>query len=269
MKAKYFNKLRAYSYLVLFSILLLSILAFYLSCKSKSPTEANAPLSENLTGKGANRTAQTTTSSSTTTTVKPGSHRTITTTLITSRNLTTTSTSTTSTSTTTTIPGATTSIKLPPDVQFCDIIGVYEWLYGTAYNATPVLPGNIVIKNGDTVNVPHGTCLRVKIFVKNVGGSPAYHVKIIPVFKFPTQYLDRGASMSYTIPEMSVLLNDGVCRKHPHYLVFCYGGIADISAANNHISCIKIILKLKWDGATYTPKFHFTVCLGGVYYVVP
>lgn len=108
-----------HSYPILVVVILLGILGFYLSCKSKSPTEPASTLHNQVASQSTNNT---TTSSSTTTTIKPGNSPTNTTTLITSRYLTTTSTSSSTTSTssssTTTTSIATTSIA-NPDLKFC------------------------------------------------------------------------------------------------------------------------------------------------------
>jgi len=285
MKGKSINKTKAFSYFVLCSILLLSVLAFYLSCKSKSPTEANTPLGETRATRGANRTAQTTTSSSTTTTIKPLSSAAISTTIITSRNLTTTSTSTTTTSiipTTTTITRTpTTSIELAADVRFCNVYGIF----------LPIAPGgsNVTAKNnfqridkqfgipiqrGDTIYLPPGWPGVFLFTIKNVGDATAYRVK--------ANVTTSNCSADYFFVFMETarmrLPNDRVCRLYP------FGIIPDIALPPNPAdlstnqflpgiillytnpdappgSCCKIIISLNWHGSTYSPKFGFKVCL--------
>ena len=80
MKSKSFANRRSYHYLILIAIIFIGILAFYLSCKSKSPTEATSALNNQIAGQSTNNT---TTSSSTTTTIKANNPPTNTTTLIT------------------------------------------------------------------------------------------------------------------------------------------------------------------------------------------
>jgi hypothetical protein len=86
MKENFINKGKAYFFITAI-IILSGILLFYMSCKSKSPTESSASLPNLVASQNTNNT---TTSSSTTTTSIPANTPTSTTTLITSRSLTTT-----------------------------------------------------------------------------------------------------------------------------------------------------------------------------------
>jgi hypothetical protein len=176
MKHSPFNNLKIYRYFFIAFILILGILAFYVSCKSKSPTDANAASSDALAAQGAKSTTQTTTSSSTTTSVKPGQSPTNTTTLITSRNLTTTSTRTTTsssstTSTTTTsrkpTPPTTTSRK-PTTTVPTTSVGVcnLEWCEVTVtINSDPA----IVAQHHSYIYVFQGDVVKISLSVKNSG----------------------------------------------------------------------------------------------------
>jgi hypothetical protein len=157
---------RSYRYLLLIFILFIGILALYLSCKSKSPTEATSALNSQIAGQSTNNT---TTSSSTTTTIQANNPPTNTTTLITSRTLTSTSTSTssTSTSTTTSRPTTTTTIE-QPKLQWCSFI--YENIY------YPVKP---VTTRGQLCYCYDGSLITLSNFVmKNMGSVPAENVVI-------------------------------------------------------------------------------------------
>ena len=153
MKGKFIIKRKDY-YFVLFLIILIAIFAFYLSCKSKSPTEATSALNDQISVQSTNNT---TTSSSTTTTVKPGQSPTNTTTLITSRTLTTTSTSTTSTSTSTTTttsirPTTTTSVHSTCATAKMELVEV-------KVNGTPVADGSMFTAHpGDELKIVTKFC---------------------------------------------------------------------------------------------------------------
>jgi hypothetical protein len=170
MKQSSFNNVKALHYFILAFILLLGILAIYVSCKSKSPTDANVSSNDAL---GAQSTTQTTTSSSTTTSVKPGQSPTNTTTLITSRNLTTTSTRTTTsssstTSTTTTSRKPTTTI--PTTVPTTSVAGrcKVEWC-----EVTVTIDGTaIVVQKEDSIPVSPGDVVKVSFSVINTGTAP-------------------------------------------------------------------------------------------------
>jgi hypothetical protein len=160
MKRSSFDNLKTFYYFLFTFILILGILAFYSSCKSRSPTDANVCSNDAL---GAQSTTQTTTSSSTTTSVKPGQSPTNTTTLITSRNLTTTSTrtttfssSTTSTTTTSRKPTTTTSVGVC-NLELC-------WVTVTINSEKP-----ITIQYEETVIVNAGDEVKIRIWIKNTG----------------------------------------------------------------------------------------------------
>jgi hypothetical protein len=153
MKKESIIKRKAYYYFVLFLIILFGIFAFYLSCKSKSPTEATSALHNQVFAQSTNNT---TTSSSTTTTSRPGSFPTNTTTIITSRTLTTTSTSTTSTTTSTTTtsirPTATTSVHSTCATAKLELVEV-------KVNGTPVADnGTITVHPGDVLKIVTKFC---------------------------------------------------------------------------------------------------------------
>jgi hypothetical protein len=150
MKSSSFPKERFY-YFVLFLIILIGIFAFYLSCKSKSPTEATSALHNQVFAQSTNNT---TTSSSTTTTSRPGSSPANTTTLITSRTLTTTSTTTTSTSTTTTSirPTTTSSVHSTCATAKMELVEV-------KVNGTPVADGGtFTVHPGDELKIVTKFC---------------------------------------------------------------------------------------------------------------
>ncbi len=156
------NRQNFHWYFILCFILILAVVAFYVSCKSKSPTESTSALNGQVAGQNANSTTQTTTSSSTTTTVKPESSPTNTTTLITSRNLTTTSTST---STTTSIPTTTTTTKRPTTTSIGNPL--LKWCSVTI-NGIP---------RGEVYDIPpNSKKLTIGISIKNVGTAPAKKV---------------------------------------------------------------------------------------------
>ncbi len=169
MRKKNSIKNRAYHYVVFILIILSGIVLFYLSCKSKSPTEATSALHNQVASQSTNNT---TTSSSTTTTVKPGNSPTNTTTLITSRTLTSTSsttssTSTTSTSTTTsrqpTTSTTTTTTSTP--LAECDI----RWPRRPARSRGYVLIKGTRYYHGDTLYVKSGYSFRVTATICNYG----------------------------------------------------------------------------------------------------
>ncbi len=154
MKGKFIIKIKLYYYFVLILIILFAIFAFYLSCKSKSPTEATSALHDQVSAQSTNNT---TTSSSTTTTSRPGSSPTNTTTLITSRTLTTTSTRTTTTSTS--IPATSTSSRKTTTTtrkQKCEL----RW-------CQVVINGTDIVHNGDTYYVQAGQDLYIDLVVAN------------------------------------------------------------------------------------------------------
>jgi hypothetical protein len=252
-----------YSYLILNFILLICILAFYLSCESKSPTDAAAPSTETLAARGTKGTTQTTTSSSTTTTIKPLNPAVSSSTIVTSRNLTTTTIGAVQTTTTT--------ISQLPDVQFCDIMVLYEKWDIKRLNAKGALPQEdlphkIFVKNGGTIMIPSwGYCVKIYIRVKNVGGAPANNVKIIFDDMLLRKSFDRKATNFFELPVIHTLPNDSYCRNHPVSNIFWYG-----CWDWNHVSvtestyilpeCFVSYLKLQWQGATHEPKFQFKVC---------
>ncbi len=178
MERSPFNNLKIYRYFFIAFILLLGILAIYVSCKSKSPTDAHVPSNDALAAQGAQNTTQTTTSSSTTTSVNPGQAPTNTTTLITSRNLTTTSTrttttssSTTSTTTTSRKPTTTIPTTIPTTVPTTSV-GVcnLEWC-----EVTLTIDGTqIQVQHNDYIPVMPGDVVKISLSVKN-SGTAATH----------------------------------------------------------------------------------------------
>jgi hypothetical protein len=270
MKGKMNKGKNFYIYLILSLILFIGSIVFYVSCQSKSPTDAAVPATETLAAKGTKSTTQTTTSSSTTTTIKPLNSASISTTIITSRNLTTTSTTTSVPSTTTTI-----SVNLAPDVRFCYIIGNYKRENIPFLGAkTIVLPTQVTIYNGDTVYIPFGYRVNLNVYVKNIGGSPAAHVKIYPNVTVPV--IDHGVrGASDAIPEMITLFNNGICKKHPisPLTASCsYRGVRPLAASCffgeisgkpvGYLPCAEFNLKLDWEGAPNKPEFNFSTCCG-------
>lgn len=190
-------------YVIFCFILLLGILAFYLSCKSKSPTESTSALNGQLAGQNANNTTQTTTSSSITTTVKPGSSPPNTTTLITSRTLTSTSTRTTTTATSTTSTTTTsrkvttTTTRRPTNLLWCSF-HVMDW-NGREYD----------VNDGDTIP---GSAVSITKFyprVQNVGTNPIANVTVT------LRRVTTNPSFPVTITDNSAILwaiqNDGIC----------------------------------------------------------
>ncbi len=252
-----------YSYCILCFILLIGILVFYLSCESKSPTDATAASTETLAARGTKGTTQTTTSSSTTTTIKPLNPAATASTIVTSRNLTTTTIGV--------LPTTTTTISQLPDVQFCDIMVLYERRNFPILNSKGVvppedLPHKLFIKNGGTIRIPiQGYCVKIYVRVKNVGGAPANNVKVIPENLISTKYFDRRAMNHFEPPVIHTLPNDSYCREHPVSNIFWYGCWARdagqiIKSTIFLPECIDIYLKLQWQGATHEPKFQFKIC---------
>jgi hypothetical protein len=172
MKHSPFNNLKIYRYFFIAFILVLAILAIYVSCKSKTPTEATSSLPNQISTQSTNNT---TTSSSTTTSVKPGQSPTNTTTLITSRTLTSTSTRTTTsssstTSTTTTSRKPTTTTVASPLLKWCAFDA--NWAYGPP-------PTWFTVNNGDTINECGGMGgFSIYPKIKNVGTAPAENVTV-------------------------------------------------------------------------------------------
>jgi hypothetical protein len=266
MKETFFRNVRIYGVFIVCFIILSAALVFYLSCQSKSPTDTAVPATESLAARSTKGTTQTTTSSSTTTTIKPVNSASISTTIITSRNLTTTSTSTTTTST----PEVTTSVIHPPNVKFCYIIGVYKcYSYGaSARSAKGVkVPASVKIYNGDTVEVPIYCCLALNFYVHNLGGAPAENVKIIPQNLFKANSINREVAfpvVPIVLPVIAVLPNDGVCVKHPlssSPFFNCGGGLLlnTVTSKNSNL-CIKYKFKLDWKDARWHDEFSFTKC---------
>jgi hypothetical protein len=135
MKENLISKRKTYYFLSAI-IILSGILIFYLSCKSKSPTEAYSSLQNQVAVQSTNNT---TTSSSTTTSVRPGNTPTSTTTLITSRSLTTT-----------------TSIE-SCNMEFCQV--TYSINNGKAH----------AVQNEGTIFVNIGDEVKISISIKNTG----------------------------------------------------------------------------------------------------
>jgi hypothetical protein len=264
MKEAFFRNVRIYGVFIVFFIILSGALVFYLSCQSKSPTDTAVPATESLAARGTKGTTQTTTSSSTTTTIKPLNSASISTTIITSRNLTTTSTSTTTTST----PEVTTSVIHPPNVKFCYIIGVYKYMLdgiGARSAKGMKVPAPVKIYNGDTVNVPWGFCLALNFYVHNLGGAPAENVKIIPQNLFTANSINREIVVPIELPVIEVLPNDCVCVKHPLSSIPPYSCSWDfqtniVTSQNSIPSCIELKFKLDWKDARWHDEFSFTEC---------
>jgi hypothetical protein len=259
MKAKMDKGKNFYLYLILSLILFIGMVVFYVSCQSKSPTDTAVPATENLTARGTKGTTQTTTSSSTTTTIKPLNSASISTTIITSRNLTTTSTSTTTTST----PEVTTSVIHPPNVRFCYIIGFLTRMFddiGTRSAKKLVTPRKQVkfyIYNGDTVYVPYAYHFSFELYVHNVGSAPAENVKIIfKVFYKAYSIKTEIAGGSIEFPEIAVLPNDGVCVKHP-ISSFFHSEKALVNTLTTH--SMKYKFKLDWKDASWHDEYSFTI----------
>jgi hypothetical protein len=252
-----------YSYFILCFILLIGILIFYLSCESKSPTDVTAPSTETLAARSTKGTTQTTTSSSTTTTIKPLNPAAASSTIVTSRNLTTTTIGAVQTTTTT--------VSQLPDVQFCDIMVLYEKqnIYGLNAKGAPPpedLPHKIFVKNGGTIKIPiQGYCVKIYIRVKNVGGAPANNVKIILEDLLLNRSFDRRATNFFELPVIHTLPNDSYCREHPISNIFWYGcwvwNSASIIKSTVFLpECNDVYMKLQWQGATHEPKFQFKIC---------
>jgi hypothetical protein len=203
MKGKSFIKRSAYSYFILGCILLLGVVAFYLSCKSKSPTELSSPSSGTTAVRGASHAARTTTTSSVPAAIKSGKSQINTTTIITSRNLTTTSTTTTTTSiptTTTSIREATTSIAIP-ELEWCTFAVMIPYIYV------------FYVNNGDRLDIPPSSQLPLIIIpsLKNIGGAPATNVRVtLKKVEGTGQYSIFNPSVKFPwIP------NNGRCKDFP------------------------------------------------------
>lgn len=171
MKRNPVNNSKAYNYLIIGCILLLGVVAFYLSCKSKSPTESSSPSNETMAVRGTTQAARTTTTSSVPTALRSGKSPTNTSTIITSRNLTTTTTTTTSIPVTTTssIKGATTSIGA----------GELEWCTFRVRLTRP--PWQVNVNNGDSFNWPYKlpVLLSISPSLRNIGGTAVRNVNVI------------------------------------------------------------------------------------------
>jgi hypothetical protein len=263
MKDKMNKGKNFYIYLILGFVLFIGMVVFYVSCQSKSPTDTAVPATESLAARGTKGTTQTTTSSSTTTTIKPLNSASISTTIITSRNLTTTSTSTTTTST----PEVTTSVIHPPNVKFCYIIGVFtNWLDGIGTRSAKDMKvlAPVKIYNGDTVYVPWAYCLSLNFYVHNLGGAPAENVKIIPQNIFTTNSIKTEIAVGpIEFPVIAVLDNDGICVKHPlssFYQCEIYRLKTLTSQNSVPYYCIERKFKLDWKDARWNHEFSFTEC---------
>jgi hypothetical protein len=161
------------TYFVFAFLTVLCIIGFYISCKSKSPTEIQAVNNSNLSAQRTNN-AQRPTTTTTTIKARPMNAANMSTTIVTSRFLTTTTTSSTTT-TTTSIPGPiTTSIQEPrPYILWCP----YDSLIG-------IPPETILykyIKENATLrlNLPEGIAV---VFIgpniRNAGDIPAENVYV-------------------------------------------------------------------------------------------
>jgi cytoskeletal protein RodZ len=220
------SKQKAIIYFTLSFIVIVSFLIFYISCKSKSPTDSTSALNGLVANQSTNNT---TTSSSTTTTIKPGNSPPNTTTIITSRNLTTTtssiSTSTTSSPTTTTSRGY---IRL-------------EWCSVTA-NGKEISNGDIVGAGvSHDPNEPVYTIIGIS--VRNVGNTPAENLKFtltqLPSFMSCAHILDGFNTIRF--------INDkGKCENSPQAFLI-------------RTNVITSIAKFKIQGEYGLPPFYFEV----------
>jgi hypothetical protein len=219
------SRQKAFIYFALSFIVIVSLLIFYISCKSKSPTEPGSPSHIQIAAQSTNNTS---TSSSTTTTIKPGNSPTNTTTLITSRNLTTTtsspSTSTTSIQTTTTTRGY---IKL-------------EWCSVTA-NGKEISNGDKVYAGGPDPFEPVDTIIGIS--VRNVGNTPAENLK----FALTQLYSPMSvASILDGFNSIRFINDKGKCENSPQaFLVRTW--------------VITSIAKFKIQGEYGLPPFYFEV----------
>jgi hypothetical protein len=176
MKSSSLDNSKAFHYFLLAFILLLGILAIYVSCKSKSPTEATSSLPNQISTQSTNNT---TTSSSTTTSVKPGQSPTNTTTLITSRYLTTTSTRTTTSSSSTT--STTTTSRKPTITSTTTSVGSprLEWCAFDVESYDGTIWIWFTVNNGDIIDECRGEIVFALFFkMKNVGTAPAENVTV-------------------------------------------------------------------------------------------
>jgi hypothetical protein len=160
-------------------------------------------------------------------------------------------------------------------VKFCYIIGVYESMWGEidtlSAKGMSKVPKQITIYNGDTVNVPWEYCLSLNFYVKNVGGSPAENVKIIPQAGLAaSQNIYRGASIVIELPEIAFLANDGVCVKHPLSSFYqCKKISLNTVTSQTAIPCLEYKFKLDWKDARWDSEFSFTLCFGFLNNSVP
>jgi hypothetical protein len=148
-------------------------------------------------------------------------------------------------------------------VRFCYVICDYKRENIPFLGAkTYVLPTQVTIYNGDTVYIPFGYSLNLNVYVKNIGGSPAAHVKVYPNVTVPV-INTKGRGASNAIPEMITLFNNGICKKHPisPLTASCFFG--EISGKPyDHLPCAEFNLKLDWEGAPDKPEFNFSTCCG-------
>lgn len=170
MKRKSLHNKNITTYFIFASLIVLCIIGFYVSCKSKSPTEIQAANSSNLSAQRTNN-AQRPTTTTTTITARPMNAANMSTTIITSRFLTTTTTSSTTT-TTTSIPGlATTSIQEPrPYILWC----AYDiWIL------PPFIEKYIADDGTLNIDIPIGFAIIV-IWpgIRNAGDIPAENVNV-------------------------------------------------------------------------------------------
>jgi hypothetical protein len=200
MRRKPLAKGRSYHYVLLIAIIFIGILVFYLSCKSKSPTEATSALNNQIAGQSMNNT--TTSSSSTTTTIQANNPPTNTTTLITSRYLTSTSTSTSSTSSSTTTSRlSTTTTIVEPNLQWCSF---------TVYNSYWEYP-KLITKKDPWTGTYEGAPMTLSNFVmKNMGSIPAENV-VISIDKIEGDLTKISITQGNTAPGR--IPNSGQCEK--------------------------------------------------------
>ncbi len=173
MKRKFLQNKNIHTYFVFAFLIVLCIIGFYISCKSKSPTETQALNNSNLSARRANNAQRPTTTTSIVA-VKPMNTANRPTTIITSRFLTTTTTTTT-TIPTTSIPGlGTTSVQEPqPYILWC------------LYDSFIIIPPATIlypwIKENDTLrlDLPSGIAwMGIGPNIRNAGEIPANNVTV-------------------------------------------------------------------------------------------
>jgi hypothetical protein len=207
MKRNPVNNSKAYNYLIIGCILLLGVVAFYLSCKSKSPTESSSPSDGTAAVRETTHATRTTTTSSVPTALRSGKSQPNTSTIITSRNLTTTTTTTSTTSipvtTTTSIKKVTTSIGA----------GELEWCTFRVRLTRP--PWEVNVNNGDSFDWPYmlKVTLSISPSLRNIGGTAVRNVNVILRIGGTGYYQFFNDSVQFSrIPA------NGICQDFPFIL---------------------------------------------------